>query len=73
VRGPIFTTFFSPTKSSRAGQDAVGAAPAMQERRVTIDRETHALSPNFTVFATQNPLDLKARIRCPKRKKIASC
>jgi len=28
---------------------------AMQERMVTIDRDTHLLSPNFTVFATQKP------------------
>jgi len=29
----------------------------MQERRVTIDRQTYALSPNFCVFATQNPVE----------------
>jgi MoxR-like ATPase len=31
----------------------------MQERTVTIDRETHSLPANFTVFATQNPIEFE--------------
>src|SRR3546814_4531211 len=29
----------------------------MQERHVTINGEPHALSPRFTVLATQNPIE----------------
>ena len=38
----------------------------MQERAVTIDRETHALSPNFTVFATQNPVESEGTYPLPE-------
>jgi MoxR-like ATPase len=41
----------------------------MQERRVTIDRETHALSPNFTVFATQNPIEYEGTYPLPEAQK----
>src|SRR5437763_3756848 len=58
VRGPVFTTFLLADEINRAPAKTHSALlQAMQERRVTIDRETHALSPNFTVFATQNPLE----------------
>jgi len=36
---------------------------AMQERQVTIDRETCSLPPVFVVFATQNRSSTRARIR----------
>src|SRR2546427_21865 len=42
---------------------------AMQERLVTIDRETHALSPNFTVFATQNPIEYEGTYPLPEAQK----
>src|SRR4030095_1950579 len=42
---------------------------AMQERAVTIDRETHALSPNFTVFATQNPIEYEGTYPLPEAQK----
>jgi MoxR-like ATPase len=38
----------------------------MQERQVTIDGERHALSPNFTVFATQNPVDFEGTYPLPE-------
>jgi len=41
----------------------------MQERTVTIDRETHALSPNFTVFATQNPIEYEGTYPLPEAQK----
>src|SRR6516162_8700450 len=53
--GPIFTTFLLADEINRAPAKTQSALlEAMQERQVTIDRETHRLSPNFTVFATQN-------------------
>ena len=41
----------------------------MQERTVTIDRETHRLSPNFTVFATQNPIESEGTYPLPEAQK----
>src|ERR1035438_4536129 len=58
VRGPIFTSFLLADEINRAPAKTQSALlQAMQERQVSIDRETHALSPNFTVFATQNPIE----------------
>jgi MoxR-like ATPase len=36
---------------------------------VTIDRETHTLSPNFTVFATQNPIEYEGTYPLPEAQK----
>jgi MoxR-like ATPase len=41
----------------------------MQERLVTIDRETYPLSPNFTVFATQNPIEYEGTYPLPEAQK----
>jgi MoxR-like ATPase len=42
---------------------------AMQERCVTIDRETHLLPANFTVFATQNPIEYEGTYPLPEAQK----
>ena len=36
---------------------------------MTIDRETHALPPNFTVFATQNPIEYEGTYPLPEAQK----
>jgi MoxR-like ATPase len=41
----------------------------MQERMVTIDRETHLLPANFTVFATQNPIEYEGTYPLPEAQK----
>jgi MoxR-like ATPase len=41
----------------------------MQERTVTIDRESHTLSPHFTVFATQNPIESEGTYPLPEAQK----
>ena len=41
----------------------------MQERVVTIDRETHPLPANFTVFATQNPIEYEGTYPLPEAQK----
>jgi MoxR-like ATPase len=70
IRGPIFTTFLLADEINRAPAKTQSALlQAMQERRVTIDRETHALSPNFTVFATQNPIDHEGTYPLPEAQK----
>ena len=53
VPGPVFTTFLLGDEINRAPAKTQSALlQAMQERTVTIDRDTHRLSPVFTVFAT---------------------
>jgi MoxR-like ATPase len=70
VRGPIFTTFLLADEINRAPAKTQSALlQAMQERSVTIDRETHPLSPNFTVFATQNPVEYEGTYPLPEAQK----
>ena len=70
VKGPIFTSFLLGDEINRAPAKTQSALlQAMQERRVTIDRETHALSPNFTVFATQNPIEYEGTYPLPEAQK----
>lgn len=70
VPGPIFTTFLLADEVNRAPAKTQSALlQAMQERQVTIDRVTHPLSPNFTVFATQNPLEFEGTYPLPEAQK----
>ena len=56
--GPIFTTFLLADEINRAPAKTQSALlQAMQERTVSIDRHSYELSPAFTVFATQNPIE----------------
>src|ERR1041384_1833549 len=58
IRGPVFTSFLLADEINRAPAKTQSALlQAMQERSVTIDRDTHSLSDTFTVFATQNPIE----------------
>ena len=70
VKGPIFTTFLLADEINRAPAKTQSALlQAMQERLVSIDRETHTLSPNFTVFATQNPIEYEGTYPLPEAQK----
>jgi MoxR-like ATPase len=70
VKGPVFSTFLLADEINRAPAKTQSALlQAMQERTVTIDRETHALSPNFTVFATQNPIEYEGTYPLPEAQK----
>ncbi len=70
VKGPVFTTFLLADEINRAPAKTQSALlQAMQERRVTIDRETHTLSPAFTVFATQNPIEYEGTYPLPEAQK----
>jgi MoxR-like ATPase len=70
VKGPVFTTFLLADEINRAPAKTQSALlQAMQERSVTIDRDTHALSPNFTVFATQNPIEYEGTYPLPEAQK----
>jgi MoxR-like ATPase len=70
VRGPIFTSFLLADEINRAPAKTQSALlQAMQERTVTIDRETHVLPPNFAVFATQNPIEHEGTYPLPEAQK----
>lgn len=70
IRGPVFTTFLLADEINRAPAKTQSALlQAMQERHVTIDRETHSLSPCFTVFATQNPIEYEGTYPLPEAQK----
>jgi len=70
IKGPIFTTFLLADEINRAPAKTQAALlQAMQERLVTIDRETHPLSANFTVFATQNPIEYEGTYPLPEAQK----
>ena len=67
---PIFTSFLLADEINRAPAKTQSALlQAMQERTVTIDRETHALPENFTVFATQNPIEYEGTYPLPEAQK----
>lgn len=70
VKGPVFTTFLLADEINRAPAKTQSALlQAMQERSVSIDRTTHALSPHFTVFATQNPVEHEGTYPLPEAQK----
>src|SRR5207249_807843 len=70
IKGPIFTSFLLADEINRAPAKTQSALlQAMQERVVTIDRDTHLLSPNFTVFATQNPIEYEGTYPLPEAQK----
>jgi MoxR-like ATPase len=70
VKGPLFTTFLLADEINRAPAKTQSALlEAMQERTVTIDRESRRLSPDFTVFATQNPIESEGTYPLPEAQK----
>src|SRR2546422_399763 len=70
IKGPVFTTFLLADEINRAPAKTQSALlQAMQERTVTIDRETHPLPAGFTVFATQNPIEFEGTYPLPEAQK----
>lgn len=70
IKGPIFTSFLLADEINRAPSKTQSALlQAMQERMVTIDRDTHQLPSNFTVFATQNPIEYEGTYPLPEAQK----
>jgi len=58
TRGPIFRELLLADEINRTPPKTQAALlEAMQERQVTLDGASHALSPRFTVLATQNPIE----------------
>jgi len=70
IKGPVFTSFLLADEINRAPAKTQSALlQAMQERMVTIDRDTHPLPGNFTVFATQNPIEYEGTYPLPEAQK----
>ena len=58
TRGPIFCELLLADEINRTPPKTQAALlEAMQERRVTLDGETHQLADQFMVIATQNPIE----------------
>ncbi len=66
-RGPIFTSMLLADEINRAPAKTQSALlEGMQELQVTIDGVTHALDGEFTVFATQNPVEFEGTYPLPE-------
>ena len=65
--GPIFADLVLADEINRAPAKTQAALlEAMQERTVTVDGISHTLSPTFTVFATQNPIEFEGTYPLPE-------
>ena len=66
-KGPIFAHFILADEINRAPAKVQSALlEAMQERQVTIDRESHILDEPFLVLATQNPIEQEGTYPLPE-------
>jgi MoxR-like ATPase len=65
--GPIFGDLVLGDEINRAPAKTQAALlEAMQERRVTVDGTSHPLPQEFTVFATQNPIEFEGTYPLPE-------
>ena len=65
--GPIFANLVLADEINRASPKTQSALlEAMQERRVTVMGESHALPAPFFVLATQNPIELEGTYPLPE-------
>ena len=66
-RGPIFANFVLADEINRAPAKVQSALlETMQERQVTIGKETIRVEPPFLVFATQNPIEQEGTYPLPE-------
>ena len=66
-QGPIFTDLLLADEINRAPAKTQAALlEAMAERQVTIDGKAQPISPVFSVFATQNPVELEGTYPLPE-------
>jgi len=65
--GPVFTDLLLVDEVNRMPPRTQAALlECMEERQVTIDGTRHPLSPSFTVFATQNPVEFEGTYPLPE-------
>ena len=66
-RGPVFTDLLLVDEINRTPPRTQAALlEAMEERQVTIDGVLYPLSENFTVLATQNPIEFEGTYPLPE-------
>ncbi len=66
-KGPVFTNIVLADEINRAPAKVQSALlEAMQERQVTIGKETHTLPDPFLVLATQNPIEQEGTYPLPE-------
>ncbi|HMD41386.1 MAG TPA: MoxR family ATPase [Candidatus Acidoferrum sp.] len=66
-KGPIFTDLLLVDEINRTSPRTQAALlEAMEERQVTIDGVRYPLSENFTVLATQNPIEFEGTYPLPE-------
>src|ERR1700687_5544590 len=66
-RGPIFTDLLLVDEINRTPPRTQSALlEAMEERQVTIDGTSYELSPFYTVFSTQNPVEFEGTYPLPE-------
>lgn len=66
-QGPVFCDVLLADEINRAPAKTQAALlEAMAEDQATVDGVTHALSPVFTVFATQNPVEFEGTYPLPE-------
>ncbi len=65
--GPVFTNLLLADEINRApGKVQSALLEVMQERQVTIGRETHRVPDPFLVMATQNPIETEGTYALPE-------
>src|SRR6059058_305056 len=65
--GPVFTNLLLADEINRAPAKVQSALlEVMQERQVTIGRETHKVPDPFLVMATQNPIETEGTYALPE-------
>ncbi|MEM7096943.1 MAG: MoxR family ATPase [Pseudomonadota bacterium] len=65
--GPLFADIVLVDEINRAGPKTQSALlEAMEERQVTVDRDTFPLARNFLVVATQNPREFEGTFPLPE-------
>lgn len=66
-QGPLFTELLLVDEINRMPPRTQAALlEAMEERQATIDGVSYPLPPNFTVFATQNPIEFEGTYPLPE-------
>ncbi len=67
IKGPVFTNFLLADEINRSPPKTQSALlEAMQERQVTIGRETFPITKPFFVMATQNPIETTGTYELPE-------
>ncbi len=65
--GPLFADLVLADEINRAPAKTQAALlEAMEERSATVDGVSHPMSPSFTVFATQNPIEFEGTYPLPE-------